>query len=283
MKDFKFEEIEMEYFDERDFSKNSLDNALVVMSNAIARKQTKWSARETKLFLSALSQIKWRNAEDWVTLSKKDIIKKLGMDTRDSNKLRNIFKEVAKKSWVEFNGINEDEWQDGFLIVGAKSTRNNVSVHFNKTYLPLLDKLESHFTKYHLDNIAHFKSKHAIILFQNLKSWYNPTTVFTHKKYSLQELKSLFELKEDAYMVKRVNKKTGKENITFDVYTFEKKVLKKAQEEINSNPVLSGMHIDEIRKLKTNGEKGYVTGYEFIYSLVNEDGSRYYPTLDNPR
>ena len=269
----------MEKKDNSMLNHNVLDNALVVMANTLARKQTKWSVREVKLFLTALSQIKTRDKDNWVTMNKVDIIKKLEMDSRDTNKLRKLFQDVAEKSWVRFNGPTEEEWEDGFLIIKAKSTRNTVSIQFSKDYLPLLDQLETRFTWFYLDNIAHFSSKHAISLYQFLRSWYDKEYMITHKKVSLSDLKQLFELDENSYMVKRTDKKTGRVNTVFDVYNFEKYVLKKAIEEINADPVKSGMHVS-YEKLKSHGKTGYVQGYDFAFSLIKSDGTRRYDKED---
>ena len=269
----------MEKYDGSTVNPTMLDNALVVMANSLARKQTKWSVREVKLFLTALSQIKTRDKDNWVTLNKSDIIKKLEMDARNTNKLRGLFKDVATKSWVQFDGENEEEWHDGFLITMAKSTRNTVSVQFAKDYLPLLDQLETRFTWFYLDNIAHFNSKHAISLYQFLRSWYDKDYMITHKKVSLKDLKQLFELDENSYMVKRTDKKTGRVNIVFDVYNFEKKVLNKAIEEINADPVKSGMFVS-YEKLKSHGTTGHVLGYDFAFSLIKQDGTRRYDKED---
>lgn len=260
----------------RELTKNELENALVVMSNAIARKQTKWSARETKLFFTALSQIKWRSEDNWVTMNKADVIEKLEMDPNDTSKLRNLFKNVVKKSYIEFDGPTEEEWLDGVLLTSVKSTRKQVSVQFNSTYLPLLDKLDEHFTMFQLDNVAHFKSKYAIILFQRLKSHYNPEGMINHIRWSLDELKRIFELDKDAYVV--TDKKTGQTK--FHIYNFEKYVLFKARDEINADSIKSGMRIESIEKLKTHGKTGFVTGYDIAFSLVNKDGFRRYDKFD---
>ena len=94
--------MEVELFDDKEFTNNKLDHALITMKNIVARKQTQWSSRETKLFLAALSQITDRDKENWVTMNKSDIIEILEMDARDTNKLRSLFKDVANKSWVQY-------------------------------------------------------------------------------------------------------------------------------------------------------------------------------------
>lgn len=266
-------DVEIELVDIKKMSKNELDNALVVMHNQLARKQTKWNARETKLFYSALSQIKWRDENNWVCLKKADIVEKLGIDRRDTNKLRMMYQEVMKKSFVQFDGPTEEEWHDGFLITESKTTRNEVFIRFNDTFLPLLDQLTSHFTMFELDNVAHFKSKYAIVLFQYLKSWYNPKGMINHKRITLAEMKRMFELKDDEYV-----RKNGRNKGVFDTANFKKKTIDKAVEEINKDVVKSRMHIAKVETIK---HRGMVAGYDIAYSLVNSDGSRFNADLDS--
>lgn len=260
--------VNIELEDGREMTQNLLDNALVVMHNQLARKQTKWTARETKLFYSALSQIKWRDTDDWVRLKKSDIVEKIEMDKNDTAKLRKLYQEVMKKSLVQFDGPTEEIWHDGFLIVEIKTTKKDVYVKFNKAFLPLLDQLTSHFTMFALDNVAHFKSKYAIVLFQYLKSWYNPQGIINHKRITLNELKRMFETKDNEYMVKR----KGVKGTVFDTYSFKKYTLDKAVSEINKDVVKSGMHIANVETIK---HRGMVAGYDIAFSLVNHDGTAY--------
>lgn len=261
-------EVSIELEDSREMTQNLLDNALVVMHNQLARKQTKWSVRETKLFYSALSQIKWRDKDDWVRLKKSDIVEKIEMDKNDTAKLRKLYQEVMKKSLVQFDGPTEEIWHDGFLIVEIKTTKKEVYVKFNKAFLPLLDQLSSHFTMFALDNVAHFKSKYAIVLFQFLKSWYDPKGIINHRRITLNELKRMFETKDNEYMVKR----KGVNKTVFDTYSFKRYTLDKAVTEINKDIVKSGMHIANVETIK---HRGMVAGYDIAYSLVNHDGTPY--------
>lgn len=262
----------MEVLNTRDMAGNDLENALVVMHNQLARKQTKWNARETKLFFTALSQIKWRDSENWVRLPKVDIVEKLGLDPRHSNELRSMFHSVMRKSLIKFDGSTEEEWDDGFLITNIKSTKKEMFVQFNSVYLPLLDKLETHFTMFHLENVIGFKSKYAIVLFHDLKSRYNPEGVINHWRYKLDELKYLFNVQEGEYI-----RKTGRNKGIFDTANFKIKTLDRAVEEINKDVVRSGMHIENVEVLK---HRGRVVGYDIAFSLISKDGTRYNAELD---
>lgn len=262
----------MEVLNTRDMAGNDLENALVVMHNQLARKQTKWNARETKLFFTALSQIKWRDSENWVRLSKAAIIETLEIDPHDTNKLRDMYVKVMHKSLIKFDGPTEEEWDDGFLITRVKTTKKEVYVKFASDYLPLLERLEEQFTMFHLENVLGFKSKYAIVLFQDLKSRYNPEGVINHWQYKLDELKYLFNVQEGEYI-----RKTGRNKGIFDTANFKIKTLDRAVEEINKDVVRSGMHIENVEVLK---HRGRVVGYDIAFSLISKDGTRYNAELD---
>ena len=100
---------------------NSLENALVVVSNLIARASTKWTLEETKMFLCAVSQVKKRDEDNWVTLSKKDLAEKLRIDSTNKSKMREMFRKMVLKSFVDFDGSSKDEWMSGVLLIGMKS------------------------------------------------------------------------------------------------------------------------------------------------------------------
>ena len=93
----------MERNDKYKLSDNMFNDALVVISNLIARATTKWTLEETKLFLCSVSRIKTRNKECWVTMSKRDIAEKLEIDPTNRSKMRDMF----KISSSEFNSSNQ--------------------------------------------------------------------------------------------------------------------------------------------------------------------------------
>ena len=125
---------------------------------------------------------------------------------------------------------------------------------------------------FHLENVLGFKSKYAIVLFQDLKSRYNPEGVINHWQYKLDELKYLFNVQEGEYI-----RKTGRNKGIFDTANFKIKTLDRAVEEINKDVVRSGMHIENVEVLK---HRGRVVGYDIAFSLISKDGTRYNAELD---
>lgn len=262
---------ELYAYDNRPTNVNELSNELIVLHNMLARKSTRWNALELKLFYAVISRIRTRDENNVVRLKKADLCDVLNIDPANSHKLREQFKKVSQKSWVEFDGKTEQEWKDGFLVIDSSSDRSNVYVSLNRTFIPLLLELEKHFTSFYLDNIGHFKSKNSVILFQNLKSWFNRDYLVTHKKYSLVEMKRMFEIGSDDYMVKRGK---NKDHLVFDTFTFKARTIDVAVQEINADVIKSGMRIGTVETIK---HRGFVWGYDFEFTLVDSQGRIWNP------
>lgn len=239
---------------------NSLEDALVVVSNIIARASTKWTLEETKMFLCSVSQIKKRDAENWVTLSKRDLAEKLRIDASNKPKMREMFRKTVSKSFIDFDGETEDDWMSGVLLTGIKSTKKDISVQFNPTYLPLLDQLSSHFTEFYLNSVLDFKHISSYKLYIYLVSWSNGIVGKNEKELLPKgNLYKVFGLKETDYW-----RDFGKKNAKFDWSNFEKFVLNPAIEEINRIEACD-MNILKCHKAKTGKN---VLGYEIEYVMT---------------
>lgn len=260
--------------DNRPTNVNELSKDLIVLHNILARKSTRWNALELKLFYAVISQIRTRDDKNVIRLKKADICDILEIDKTHSNNLRKQIVKMMQKSFVQFDGSSEEEWKDGFLVTHAASDRYTIEVGLNHTFIPLLVELERHFTSFYLDNIGHFKSKNSVILYQNLKSWFNRNYQVTHKKYSLMELKKMFEIGEKDYMVKRGK---NKERTIFDTFTFKSRTLDVAVAEINADPIKSGMKIGTVETIK---HRGFVWGYDIEYTLIDPQGHIWKPFED---
>lgn len=245
---------------------NSLENALVVVSNLIARASTKWTLEETKMFLCAVSQVKKRDEDNWVILSKKDLAEKLRIDSTNKSKMREMFRKMVLKSFVDFDGSLKDEWMSGVLLIGMKSSKKHIAVQFNPIYLPLLDKLSSHFTEFYLDSVLDFKHLSSYKLYAYLVSWANGVVGKTEKQ-SIPKCKihQIFGLKDSDYW-----RNYGKESAKFDWKMFENKVLNTAIEEINKLQSCD-MNILKCHKAK-DGKR--VLGYEIEYVMTSPNASK---------
>lgn len=270
-------------------SENCLNNSLVVMSNLIARSSTKFTLEETKIFLCMLSQISTKDKNNWVTISKNEIAEKLNIDPTNRTKLRTTVKRMASKSWIEFDDNKSESWIDGFLINAAKADKTNLSVRFNDIYLPLLEKLSEHFTKFYLQSVLDFKSMASYRLYVYLCSWYDENWLIQNKKIKKTELYKVFGLKKDSYW-----RNYGTSDAKFDFAKFEQKVWNFAIDEINAlyKQGKCDLRIEHWEKIKMGK---IIQGYDISYSfyrknetkkmkkLGHDDGQELNPYIMNPK
>ena len=267
----------MELYNSRDFEvierpedkSNSLQNQIVAMSKALARSQINWTLEQRKLFAMCLSKIAWRqnNNSNVIELDKREIIEVLGLklSTRyQSEYLRNAFRKLAANSEVHWtNPDDRNEWEDDFLIYKRRSTKGKIEVTFNPTFMPHLENLAQSYVTFLTDDIYGFKSTFSYILFHELRL--NCDTRKTNwRTYTTKQLKDLFGLGKEDYM-----RKDGK----FDRYSFEKKVIDTAIEEINRTEMIKILPFTESEASPKNPNKcyekikksGLVAGYRFKY------------------
>ena len=255
------ESMEIERKDKYELSNNMFNDALVVISNLIARATTKWTLEETKMFLCSVSQVKRRDKDNWVAMSKREILEKLDINPDNGTCLRQTFKKMMQKSYIQLG--DDEKWDDGFLFTRVRSDKKNIYIRFEETYLPLLDQLSSHFTDFYLDYVKDFTRLSSYNLYVYLCSWQDSNYQVQNKKIAKRDLAKVFNLKEGEYW-----RNYGKENAKFDFPYFERRVLNPAIEEIN-NLKTCDMHILSCDKVK----KGkFVLGYDIHYTFVDEEG-----------
>lgn len=246
-------------------------NQVVRMRNSLARKQTRWSVTENKLFICALSNISNINGDGWVTLEKADVVESIGIGSGHSGKeLREQCQGMATKSWIKFGSSESEQWDDGFLVNRVKSDTKHIYIKFDKAYINYLKEVGKQWTTFQIGDISSFKSKYSIVLFQYLRSWYDPRYVINSQAISLINLKELFNLKEGQYV-----RKSGANKGKFDTSNFKKRTIDRAVEEINSITSCH-MHIEEVKVVKKHG---MVWGYAFEFSLLDDEGFRLEPKL----
>lgn len=245
---------------------NSLDNALVVMSNFIARAVDKWTLEETKAFLCALSQINTTN-DLTVVLSRRDTMKKLGYDPTNGSKLLPLFESMASKSMLEFYE-NEKNWHFGFLVIDCRNNEDKLEVTFNPKWEMILRDLRRNFTEFYLDQVVEFKHKSSYSLYVWLTSWRDTKCMDQIQKLPKGAIATVFSLTDNQYC--RTDSNGSKK---FHFGDFEKRCLVPAITEINNTPScdLKILRWERIKDGKV------VLGYDFYYTYVDKDGFRKYP------
>ncbi len=259
---------------------NSLKNQMVAMGKALMRAKKAMSLEERKLLIMALTRIKWNKADNEiiVPISKVEVceIMNWNVDSSDrSVKVRNLAKKLAKNSWIEIDGIDKDEWDDGFLVPRIHSTRGDIYIHFAEQFRPLLEDLTKNkdFVTIWANDIYGFKSIYAYLLFEDMRI-HCDTQKTNWRTYSTKELKELFSIPKDgkgSYM--HFDKK--KDKYVFDRSNFEKYVLDVAIKEINQGYMIKilpfiGMeaNCEKPNKLYAKIKKnGYIIGYQFKFYI----------------
>lgn len=247
------------------------DHNMAVMHNFIARAVTRWSLEEAKFFICALSQIGTHDENGWIKLSKRDLNKVLEYRKRSSEWLRRITSNIAQNSWVHFE--TETGWDDGFIVNRTRADRWNVYIRFEKDYLPLLEKLTSHFTTVYVESIAKLNHKSSYSLYLYLKSWADPKGKISHRYIYKKDIHRVFNLAPGSY-----TKNPGTDKERFDWYSFEKYCLIPAVEDINRNEK-GEIEIFKIKKLKSEKNSRYVNGYGFTFRTTD----RFIKSLSDPK
>lgn len=241
---------------------NSLQNQIIAMSNTLAEKSTRFTAAQQRLFYVSLASLKRGiNANNEVEIDKEELFEYLHIT--NSHRHADLRKSVVKlmqSSFVQFG--TDEEFCDGFLIVGARTTRKKVYIGFNTYFLPLIQELADNYVRLLDDDVTSFDSKFSMMLYQNLlkDKWMLTNPDFYGIPYSTKKLKSIFGLSKDDYMRK---------NETFDRKNFEKKTINKAVEEINEkSKCIVKLRYEKIKK----GNR--IQAYEFYFDYVDPNTVR---------
>ena len=217
---------------------NQFDNQLIRMGSALSR-QLHFSDSEEKLFALAISQVDFfaQNEQISVEMRVKDVQEKLGLaeDGAFYTNLRKQYRNLAKKSYVEFDLENEDnDFCDGFLLTGIHSNKRkgSLTIDFNSRFKKSLQYCKLAYTRVPLDDTLAYKSRFAIILQRYLTSLYRTgkgNAQIQWFDFTTEQLKTIFGLSEKDYCYK-----SGKNKGKFKRTEFEKYTLQIACDEINS-------------------------------------------------
>lgn len=242
-------------------AENSLQNQIIQMSNLLAKKSTRFNATQQKLFYISLASLKsGKNSNNEVKINKQELIEYLGLekDTKKYTNMRYQFKKLRENSDIEFG--TDENFDDGQLIVGARSDRHNYYVRFDSYYLPLIEELAGNYVRLLDDDVTSFDSKFSMMLYQNLlkDKWKLTSADYYGIPYTTRELKAIFGLSKDDY----VRPKKGVP--TFNRSIFEQRTVDVAVKEINEKSKC--IRQLTMKKVKKGNRIAY---YEFYYHYVD--------------
>lgn len=254
---------------------NSLQNQMVAMSKALARASKNLSIEEYKLLVMGMTKINWRKEDNnlEVVLSKIEIEQMMGWKAdpdQRSKKIRQLAKKLVMHSYIQINGKDKDEWDDGVLLTRMRSTRGDLHLYFAEQFRPMLENLlkDKDFITIWANDVYHFKSVYSYLLFEDLRLNCD-TRKMNYREYTTKQLKELLGIPKDG----RGSYMRSKENGGFNRSLFEQKVLDMAIDEINSGQMMTIYPIlgtPECRKHKCYEKikkDGYISGYRFKYNV----------------
>jgi len=261
---------------------NYFDNAVVKLSNMIARGTTIWTLKQQKLFLMALSKIDTINNNNEVILPIKDIADKLGVDSKNRSKLEVDFDNLVNDGFKElmtntnlslYSKNSKKKWIHAQLITTIIRDEDKIKICFNQYFMPILAEVKKNYTFLEIDNIVLFRHKATYNLYIYLKSWFDYQKSDRVQKIAKKEIAHIFGLEEDEYW-----RNYGTDKAKFNWGGFEKRCLNIAKDEINelNKKGLCDLCIIEIQKIK---EGANVLGYDIYYTLTDKDGYRMYPKM----
>lgn len=255
---------------------NSLENQMVAMGKALARAKKNMTVLEYKCLIMTLTKMNWSKEDNsnTVELSKLEVAEVLGLNydsTDRSRRLRQVFKNLIHHSWIEIDGEDKEEWDDGFLLTRMRTTKGSIIVYFGEQFMPLLQNLmkDKDFITIWANDIYKFDSNSAYLLFEELRL-HCDTSKTNWRTYSTKQLKELFGIPEEgkgSYM----HYDAKKEKSVFDRANFEKYVLDVAIREINKGqmikilPILDSAEWKKGKYYEKLKKYGYVEGYRFKY------------------
>lgn len=248
---------------------NSLKNQVIAMSNTLAEKSTRFTVFQQRLFYVSLASLKLnknstktdekleKKERNEVKINKQELFEYLSI-TNDNNRwtrVRNEFQKLASNSYIHFG--DDEEYADGFIICGVRSTKYNIYVRFDTYFLPLVEELADNYVRLLDDDVVSFDSKFSMMLYQNLlkDKWKLTNPDFLGIDYSTRQLKMMFGLDKDVYVNKNGN---------FNRTLFERKTVNRAVKEINEkSKCINNL---SYRKVKKGNRVQY---YLFTFNYVD--------------
>lgn len=230
------------------FPNEDLHEQIIAMDNTLARKSTKFTVDEQRLFYITLASIRPDQKGNEIEIDKKATIDMLGLTSRDVySRIRPMFVKLMRNSMISFTE-SEEIWQDGFLFTKVRTTKKKIYVSVDQEYIPLLIKLQPGFTRLLSDDAISFKSKFSMLLYQQLMRW-------SHKGVfgaTTKELKELFGMTKDDYVYKGA----------FNRALFERKSIDVAVQDINEkSKCINNLRYE--KKKKGNRVQGYVFYFDY--------------------
>lgn len=215
-------------------AKEKQESLVIRQKNEIIQQSgNKLTALQQKVLFYLISQVqdKYDEPNKLYTVSISEMCDVCGLDHQEYyNRVKIIFKQLATPL-----GYIRDEQKDRLFAwlsnedVEIDDSRNSATFRFHKQVVPYLYELKERYTEFQLINGISLKSKHAMSLYQLLKSY---ERIASHKAiFELERLKRLLGVK---YLIQNERGKQEWIDSYPRFYDLEKRVLKPAIKDINA-------------------------------------------------
>ena len=246
---------------------------VIGINKVFFRAQVNMPIKIYKTFIYCLCQIRWK--EDYfpeiIEINKKELAKVLNLNydmKHLSVELFKIIDDMREQSTICIAKKDLSVYSSGNLIRRVINNRGTISVMFDLYYKNLFCNLSDNFVTLYSKDIFNFKNEKTLKLYEYLRLNSNTSLVNTHT-FSIEDLKKIFKLPNDAYI-----KKNGKT----DVYNFNKYVLEPVLNELNRCTLIGikkqdgSLYKCKIQKTKSEMLVSYTIKYTIDPINVVSDG-----------
>ena len=238
--------------------RSELENQVIAMSNTLAKKSTRFTITQQKLFYVSIASLKnGLNENNEVEINKQELFNFLGIENETGRytRIKKEFSQLRDNSKIEFD--TEDGFVSGSVIRMVRLSKNTFYVMFDSYYLPLVYELKDKFVRFLNDDLIGLKSKYSMMLYQNLMKdkWKMSNVDFVGIDYSTRQLKDMFGLSKESYM-----NRDG----FFNRADFERYTINKAIKELNEKcRCINNLKYEKVKK---NGRVQY---YKFSFDYTD--------------
>lgn len=205
---------------------------LFAIHRIFARARKEMSLTEQKVFVAALSQLKFTEEahSNYVRLNKKALANVIGIHSDPDHLSVDLFdsiRDLPLHSRIEIREKDLDLYASGFVISSIVSFKNFIRIRFNEDFLPLFTNLTKDYVTMWSTDIFQMKSKRSVRFYNELRQWTDNRLDINQHGWGIRKLKEMFEIPKDgkgSYM-----RKDGH----FDRPSFEKRVIDPVCEDLS--------------------------------------------------
>lgn len=217
---------------------NEYSNRKVVEHNSLITSIAKMEKTSLKMFELAVSCINTKAPpkDNTVYLSKKELFSFFKVNDNDKHtRFKRAIEIMQKQAFFQIKEVNNKGYEMINIVpipfVKWNNYNDDVTIRFDEAIMPYLIELGTNFTKYAISDIMELNSKYSIILYRWLRMYYNQ-----YEKYSSiggRRNEQLESYQNPILSMQELRTMTDTVNEFKRFYDFEKRVLKKAIEEIS--------------------------------------------------